>query len=105
MRFSVEVRSFAALCDARLDYRAAFKAALSVPEVKTGDDPPFSDPQRAYYPLLQIGNHIYSDDVRILTLGLVPGRPFPPMMVHLIYTPGPGKPYEVAPLPPPTFVP
>ncbi|HLZ67567.1 MAG TPA: hypothetical protein VKQ29_15150 [Aliidongia sp.] len=74
-------------------------------EVKTGMDPPLTSAQRWYYPVLQVGNHLYSDDFRVAQLGLVPGEPFPPMMVHRIYTPGPGKPYVLDPLPPPVFVP
>jgi hypothetical protein len=78
---------------------------LEAIEVKTGIDPPFSDSQRAYYPLLQLGEHVYSNDPRVAVLGIPPGQPFPPMMVYRIYTPGPGQPYEVHQLPPPRFVP
>lgn len=74
-------------------------------EVKTGMDPPLTWAQRWYYPVLQVGNHLYSDDFRIAQLGLIPGEPFPPMIVHRIYTPGPGQPYDIKQLDPPEFLP
>ncbi|HEX9488845.1 MAG TPA: hypothetical protein VF930_01085 [Stellaceae bacterium] len=78
---------------------------VAVFEVKTGADPPFTDNQRAYIPLLQIGGHMYSTDPRIRDLGLEPGVPFPPMPVYVIFAPGPNQPYDVIELPPPVIVP
>ena len=78
---------------------------VAVFEVKTGADPPFTDNQRAYIPLLQIGGHMYSTDPRIRDLGLEPGVPFPPMPVYVIFAPGPNQPYDVIELPPPVVIP
>ncbi len=52
--------------------------------------------------MLQLGGHIYLTDPRIAELGLVPDKPFPPVPFYIIYAPGPGQPYSVNPLPPPT---
>jgi hypothetical protein len=78
---------------------------LTVIEVKTGGDPPPTDNQAAYLPMLQIGGHIYSTDARISQLGLVPGVPFPPLPVVILYAPGPNQPYFPWQLPPPQFEP
>lgn len=73
-------------------------------EIKTGDDPTFTPAQAAYYPLLQLGGHIYSWDPRIRSLGLTPGVTFPPMGVMIVYAPGPGEHYIYKELPPPKLV-
>jgi hypothetical protein len=78
---------------------------LTVIEVKTGSDPPPTPNQAAYIPMLQIGAHIYSTDTRITKLGLLPGVPFPPLPVVILYAPGPNQPYESWELPPPQFEP
>lgn len=78
---------------------------LEIWEVKTGGDPPFTDNQRIYLPVSQIGGHIYSTDEKIRALGLVPGVPFPPVDVYVIYAPAPGEQYKIFKLPPPTIVP
>ncbi|HEV2546310.1 MAG TPA: hypothetical protein VGU20_03150 [Stellaceae bacterium] len=78
---------------------------LTVIEVKTGGDPPPTPNQAAYIPVLQIGGHIYSTDSSITNLGLVPGVPFPPLPVVILYAPGPNQPYESWELPPPQFEP
>jgi len=73
-------------------------------EVKTGLNPTLTPNQAWYYPLLQLGGHIYSTDPRITALGLQPGVPFPPMPVYILYAPGPNLPYQMKRLPPPSFV-
>ena len=75
----------------------------TVYEIKTGDDPPLTGPQMAYLPALQVGGHIYSTDPRIRALGLEPGVPFPPMIVLIVFAPGPGKEYEYHRLEPPKY--
>ena len=61
-------------------------------EVKTGEDPPFTRNQQQVYPLICLGGHATSFDPRIRQLGLVPGVPFPPLRVLVVYTRGPGLP-------------
>lgn len=78
---------------------------LTVIEVKTGKNPPLTDNQRAYIPMLQYGGHIYTNDPRIVQLGLEPGIPFPPLKAVILFAPGPGLPYEDQLLPPPAFQP
>ena len=78
---------------------------LTVVEVKTGEDPPLTLNQSAYLPLIQLGGHIYSTDPRVAQAGLVPGMPFPPMPVIILFAPGPNQPYESLRLPEPTFEP
>ncbi|HEX3970438.1 MAG TPA: hypothetical protein VHX19_03895 [Stellaceae bacterium] len=72
-------------------------------EIKTGSDPTYTRAQAMYYPLLQLGGHVYSTDPRIASLGLVPGVPFPPMVVMTVRAPGPGLPYDYHRVPPPQF--
>jgi hypothetical protein len=74
-------------------------------EVKTGSNPPLTDKQRAYIPMLQFGGHIYFLDPRIAELGLTVGIPFPPVRVFVIVAPGPNQPYKIILLPPPTIIP
>lgn len=78
---------------------------IEVWEVKTGDDPPFTDNQRAYLPVFQIGGHIYSTDPKIRALGVEPGVPFPPVEVYIIFAPAPNEQYKIIKLPPPIIVP
>ena len=54
-------------------------------EIKTGENPTFTDNQRIYIPLLQLGFHVYSIDDDIGSLGLAPGAPFPPMTVFILW--------------------
>jgi hypothetical protein len=54
-------------------------------EMKTGNDPTFTENQRFYIPMLLLGEHVYSTDARIQELGLLPGLPFPPMPVFVIW--------------------
>ncbi len=68
-------------------------------EVKTGTAPTFTPNQVWYIPMLQVGNHLYSNDPRIGRLGLEPGQPLPPMDVYIIYAQGPGQEYQVSKLP------
>ena len=77
----------------RLDILAKLSvcAGLCTLEIKTGNDPVFTEKQRDYIPLLLLGEHVYSTDARIAELGLVPGVPFPPMPVFVIWS----KPGEV----------
>ena len=77
---------------------------VEVVEVKTGSSPTFTRRQAEYLPMLQVGGHYYSWDGRIIDLGLVPGVPFPPMPVTIVWAPKPGQPYQFIDLPPPTFV-
>ena len=68
---------------------------LAAIEIKTGENPGFTEQQKVYLPMLTLGLHLYSNDERIRTLGLLPGVPFPPMKVYLVYSSGPGEPYIV----------
>jgi hypothetical protein len=70
-------------------------------EVKTGAAPTFTPNQVWYLPMLQVGNHLYTNDPRIEKLGLQPGQPLPPMDVYIIHTAGPGEKYNVDRLPRP----
>ena len=78
---------------------------LKVIGVKTGTDPPFTYPQMACIPVLQLGGHIYSTDPRITSLGLEPGKPFPAMPVFRTNAPGPNQAYTVDLIPGPTIIP
>ncbi|HEV2551475.1 MAG TPA: hypothetical protein VGU20_29460 [Stellaceae bacterium] len=60
-------------------------------EVKTGESPQYTDPQRSIYPLAMVGGHVTSFDSRVAAFGLGPGAPFPPLMVLQVYTKGPGS--------------
>jgi hypothetical protein len=73
---------------------------LATLEIKTGEDPPLTDNQMIYLPMLQLGGHLYSTDERIGVLGLAPGMPFPPMPVFVIFA-NPGQQYRAIELPPP----
>jgi hypothetical protein len=55
-------------------------------EMKTGNDPTFTENQRLYIPMLLLGEHVYSTDARIGELGLLPGVPFPPMPVFVLWS-------------------
>ena len=73
----------------------------SVLEIKTGDETITLTPnQTIYLQMMQLGWHVYSNDLRVTELGWEPGAPFPPMRVFLIRAPGPGKEYSVTELPP-----
>jgi hypothetical protein len=72
-------------------------------EVKTGQFPTLTLNQAFYIPMLQLGGHIYSTDPRITQVELTPGAPFGPMIVIIIYAPGPGQPYGAEKLPGPKF--
>lgn len=78
---------------------------LEIWEVKTGMDPPLTDNQMFYIPMMQLGGHIYSTDPRVAALGITPGAPFPPIWAGFIYAPGPNQPYKYGSFPPPEFVP
>src|SRR5258708_38063059 len=65
---------------------------VAVFEVKTGADPPFTDNQRAYIPLLQIGGHLYSTDPRNSDLWLRAALAFTPIPQYVIFSPGPNQP-------------
>jgi hypothetical protein len=58
---------------------------LCAVEIKTGNDPVFTDNQRIYIPMMQLGFHVYSIDESIRELGLLPGVPFPPLTVFIIW--------------------
>jgi hypothetical protein len=49
-------------------------APLLLVEVKTGDDPQYTDGQRVVYPMAQIGNHVASPNAKITELGFSPGE-------------------------------
>jgi hypothetical protein len=73
----------------------------SVLEIKTGDETITLTPnQTIYLQMMQLGWHVYSNDLRVTELGWEPGAPFPPMRVFFIRAPGPGKEYSVTELPP-----
>ena len=55
-------------------------------EMKTGNDPTFTENQRLYIPMLLLGEHVYSTDARVEELGLLPGVPFPPMPVFVLWS-------------------
>ncbi len=63
-------------------------------EFKTGLNPGYTDPQRSVYPLAMVGGHVTSKDQRVLQLGLVPGRPFPPLVMFQIYQYGPNSLFD-----------
>ncbi len=77
----------------RLDILAKLPicAGICYLEMKTGNDPVFTENQRLYVLLLLLGGHVYSTDTRIKELGLVPGVPFPPMPVFVVWS-KPGEP-------------
>ena len=72
----------------RLDILAKLPMCIVVCalEMKTGIDPTFTENQRVYLPLLPLGGHLYSTDLRIQELGLLPGVPFPPMHVFIVWS-------------------
>ena len=74
-------------------------------EVKTGENPTFTMPQRRIYPMLQVGGHVTSWKITLDTVGLIPGEPLPPLDVYIYWARKPGLPVEVMKLPPPEFVP
>jgi len=73
-------------------------SSMYILEVKTGKDPTFTDNQRIVYPLLMIGDHVYSDSPKIATFGFAPGALLPPTSVYVLYTAGPGTPRFIIPL-------
>lgn len=58
---------------------------LTLFQVKTGNDPQYTDPQRLVYPMAQVGDHVYSPDQKVRELGFAPGEWLPPMRVFTIY--------------------
>ena len=80
---------------ARADFlaRSADGSLLVLIDVKTGRNPGLTPSQRSVYPLAAIGGHVTSFDPKVAKLGLIPGRPFPPMRVFTTYKRGPGFPF------------
>jgi hypothetical protein len=74
-------------------------------EVKTGENPQFTNSQRRVYPMAQIGGHVLSPKDAIREVGLMPGKLLPPLDVWIYWSPGPGRPAKVIKLPPPELVP
>src|ERR1035441_5170823 len=72
---------------------------LFVIEIKTGDDPTFTDNQIISYPIAGLGRHIYSRSTKSYTFGFYPGEILPPLTVLLVRA-YPGKEIEVVPLSP-----
>jgi len=52
-------------------------------EVKTGDDPGFTPPQRYVYEMAQVPEHVFSLDPRVAKLGFEPRVPLPAMDVTI----------------------
>lgn len=63
-------------------------------EIKTGNDPQYTDPQRLVYPMAQIGDHVYSPDTKIRALGFTAGERLPAMRFYTIYKYDESSPYE-----------
>jgi hypothetical protein len=86
----------------RLDILAKLPICIAVCafEMKTGIDPTFTENQRVYIPLLPLGGHVYSTDPRIGELGLLPGLPFPPMHVFIVWSVPLEPGYRVWEMPP-----
>jgi Phage portal protein len=86
----------------RLDILAKLPICIAVCafEMKTGIDPSFTENQRDYIPLLRLGGHVYSTDPRIQGLGLLPGLPFPPMHVFVVWSVPLEPGYRVWEMPP-----
>jgi len=64
-------------------------------EVKTGDDPDYTDAQKVVYPHAILGFGVTSPDGKISDLGQSPNVPLPPITLFVLYTPGPGLPYQL----------
>ncbi len=80
---------------ARLDILCVNQSGvLAGVEVKTGDDPDYTDQQKVVYPHAILGFGVTSPDPKISSLGFVPNAPLPPMRLYLLYAPGPGLPYR-----------
>lgn len=54
-------------------------------EVKTGENPQFTDSQRRVYPMVQIGGHVLSPKATLTELGLTPGKLLPPLDVWVYW--------------------
>jgi hypothetical protein len=67
-------------------------------EVKTGDDPTFTDAQRIVYPHVEAGDIVISNDPRLGALMFTPGVPWPHVDLFVLYASGPGAPLEVRPM-------
>lgn len=61
-------------------------------EVKTGENPQFTNPQRAIYAWAPLGWHLISSKIEIGVVGLKAGEPLPPLPVLIYWAPGPGRP-------------
>jgi hypothetical protein len=58
---------------------------LLLVEVKTGNAPRYTPRQTNVYPMAQIGDHVFSPNAKIATLGFLPGQWLPPMEFFTIY--------------------
>lgn len=67
-------------------------------DVKTGPNSRFTPQQEIVYPHALVGGMVVAPDLRISALGLIPGKPLPPIDIHEVYADGPGAPLEMAPL-------
>lgn len=74
-------------------------------EVKTGENPQFTNSQRRIYPMVQIGGHVTSPKADLRAVDLTPGKPLPPLRILIYWAPAPGRPVIREWLPPPEFVP
>jgi hypothetical protein len=67
-------------------------------EVKTGQNPAFTDNQRIVYVHIPLGGLVRSLSPKIATFGFVVGMPLPPIPLYTYYLSGPGAEPKVKPL-------
>jgi RHS repeat-associated protein len=75
---------------ARIDLIAQKGTVTFGVEVKTGDNPSFTEGQLVVYPHLMMGGSVFSPNERIWTFGFGPGEILPPIPIWLWRQEGPG---------------
>lgn len=63
-------------------------------EVKTGLDPTYTPGQQVIYPMAQVGDHVYSPNAKIQSLGFSPGQWLPAMVFITVYKKNPQSEFE-----------
>jgi hypothetical protein len=80
---------------ARLDMLCLAPSGILIGvEIKTGDDPTFTDQQMLVYPHAIGGAGVTSPDAKIAKVGLLPDTELPAFPIVILYAEGPGLPYR-----------
>ena len=80
---------------ARLDILCVAPSGILIGlEIKTGDDPTFTDQQMIVYPHAIAGAGVMSPDSKVTAVGRLPNTELPPFPIIIMYAEAPGLPYR-----------